>query len=141
MQTTTGVRSQRNGAAGKSMPLTRASVANIREEITAALHEIATRRHLHIALGTLRFAPSRATARIDLSVPGLLETEEKAAFLNATDHYKLDPSRVASNGMKLIGFRPKASRCPWVVERIDGKRSVIPHGDAKLFFAINPNSN
>lgn len=123
----------------KVIEITKPFLREAREEMEAALKEFGEKYGLTITVGSASFMPGpggNATFKVELATQtddGEANTRRAADFKRYAPMYGFKPEHLfgeftyAGTRYKLVGFSPKASRFPLIVERVpDGKAFKMP---------------
>lgn len=127
--------------------ITAESLKSLRNEINAALLEVAQRHGIKINAGNAKFTASNAVFKLDIAVQegngsGTFETAERTCFKANAHYYGLKPTdldqviELRFVKYKITGLLPKSRRFPIAVTRVsDGAKFKLPAEDVKMAVA------
>ena len=115
---------------------TRERLAQIRDDMDAAMAHVAQRHGITIKLGTMRFDKGMARGAIEMkNATG--EQQEVNFFRSVAQLEQLDPDRTGPLGERLVGFKKRSPKMPWIYLAKDGTRYKCSYEKARRMFGVN----
>lgn len=114
----------------------RGNVAAIRQEINAALFEVAKRNGIKIDLGTIRFSGKEMRVKLTANTFGQTPAapQTNANFIRMMDAFGL-VAHQSVNGKTLVDYQSRNRKYPFIyADEITGKRFKCSLAQAEFYF-------
>lgn len=114
--------------------LTRSTLAALQNDINAALAAIGEKHGMKLTTGSCSFNPMNAVMKLNIATigeDGSVETKEMTDLKRYGIMYGLTDAQLNSTfkhggvDYKLVGYRTKASKNPFIIQPVDGGQRLI----------------
>jgi hypothetical protein len=98
---------------------------SFRKEIEEVLSALEKKHNLKFRVGNMRYTSSTVSIKLDAAVvseDGVVETPEFRALKVIHPELVNKTVSVGGESMKIIGYKPRSPRYPFIGETVDGRR-------------------
>ncbi len=110
---------------------TPSNLRDLRADLDKALGVVAAKYGITLESGKMSYSPETVKVAVEGAVEGGLSFEIKtmASIIG------VDPT-VAVNGMRIVGYRSRSAKAPWVIKHTDGKRYIHTDASVKAMWGV-----